>query len=88
MNNYTNSYNQKGEQSSINKKKEYQETSSYLSDNDLHKSIQYFEKMNAKTAPASWRIFTKDNILLLISGKVPEKIAKKYEQVLAAMDSQ
>ena len=60
--------------------------SSYSSDKDLQKSIQYYAKMNKKTTPPSWRIFTKDNILLLISVKVPENTAKEYEQVLAGME--
>jgi hypothetical protein len=60
--------------------------SSYSSDEDLQKSIQYYAKMNKKTAPPSWRIFTKDNILLLISVKVPENTAQAYGQVLAAME--
>jgi hypothetical protein len=59
--------------------------SSYSSDKDLQRSIQYYAKMNKKTAAPSWRIFTKDNILLLISGKLPENSANEYEKVLINM---
>jgi len=60
--------------------------SSYSSDKDLQRSIQYYVNMNKKTATPSWRIFTKNNILLLISGKVPENSANEYEKVLADME--
>ena len=60
--------------------------SSYSSDKKLQKSIQYYANMNKKTTRTSWQIFTKDNILLLISGKVPEATATEYEQVLAGME--
>jgi hypothetical protein len=59
--------------------------SSYSSDKDLQRSIQYYAKMNKKTAAPSWRIFTKNNILLLISGKLPENSANEYEKVLINM---
>ncbi|KPK01473.1 MAG: hypothetical protein AMK71_05410 [Nitrospira bacterium SG8_35_4] len=62
--------------------------SSYSSEQDLQNAIEYYVKMNKNTASPAWRIFTKENILLLISGKVPEKSAKEYERVLAAMDGQ
>jgi hypothetical protein len=62
--------------------------SSFTSDAALQRSVQYYAEMNGMTSSAPWRIFTRDNILLLISGKVPEKAAKEYERVLAAMDSQ
>jgi len=60
--------------------------SSYSSEKDLQNSIQYYVKMNKNAALFSWRIFTKDNILLLISEKVPEKSAQEYEKVLISMD--
>lgn len=60
--------------------------SSFSSDSNLQKSVQYYRNMNNKAASLSWRIMTKDNILLLISGKVPESAAKEYENVLAGME--
>lgn len=60
--------------------------SSYSSYKDLQKSIQYYGNMNKKTSSPSWRIFTKDNILLLISGKVPENTAIEYAEVLSGMN--
>jgi hypothetical protein len=62
--------------------------SSFTSDEALQKAVQYYAEMNKRTSPFPWRIFTKDNILLLISGKVPEKAAEEYEHVLRAMGHQ
>jgi hypothetical protein len=62
--------------------------SSFTSEEALQKSVQHYSQINKKTSPSPWRIFTKDNIMLLISGKVPERAAKEYEHVLADMDNQ
>ena len=60
--------------------------SSYSSEQDLQNAIEYYLKMNKNTDSPAWRMFTKHNILLLISGKVSEKSAKEYEYVLMRMD--
>lgn len=60
--------------------------SSFTSDAALQKSVQYYAEMNNITSPSPWRIFTKDNILLLISGKVPVSTAEEYEKVLTRME--
>jgi hypothetical protein len=39
-------------------------------------------QMNKDSASPAWYIFEKDNILVLISGKVPEEKTKQYENVL------
>lgn len=62
--------------------------SSFSSEHNLQKSVQYYGRMNNKPGSPSWRIFIKDNILLLISGTVPEDTAEKYENVLSAMEHQ
>ena len=42
--------------------------------------------MNKDTEFPAWWIFEKDNILVLISGKVPEEKARQYEKVLNEID--
>lgn len=59
--------------------------SSYDSEDKLMESVTYYSVMNKDPEPPAWRIFRKDNILLLISGKVPEEKALEYETVLNAM---
>jgi hypothetical protein len=59
--------------------------STYDSDANLRESKSYYMKMNKNRKTPAWWIFEKDNILLLISGKVPHEIAGKYEHVLNNM---
>lgn len=58
--------------------------SSYNTKEDLKNAKNYYAQMNRETL--SWWIFEKDNILVLISGKVPEERAKQYEKVLNEID--
>lgn len=60
--------------------------SSYNSEDDLKDSKNYYLQMNKNPESPAWWIFEKDNILLLISGKVPEEKARQYEKVLNEMD--
>lgn len=60
--------------------------SSYNTEKDLKKMKKNYIKMNKNTESPAWWIFEKDNILLLISGKVPEEKARHYEKVLYEMD--
>jgi hypothetical protein len=59
--------------------------STYDADANLRESKSYYMKMNKNRKTPAWWIFEKDNILLLISGKVPQEIAGKYEHVLNNM---
>jgi len=59
--------------------------SSYDSEDKLRESVRYYSIMNKDPKSPAWWIFSKDNILLLISGKVPEEKAREYERVLNAM---
>jgi hypothetical protein len=59
--------------------------SSYDSENKLNESIKYYSAMNKDPQAPAWWIFKRDNILLLISGKVPEKKAMAYEKALHGM---
>ncbi|MEK7307650.1 MAG: hypothetical protein AAB089_01130 [Nitrospirota bacterium] len=56
--------------------------SSYNTEDDLKEMREHYIKMNKDPKSPAWRIYEKDNILLLISGKVPEAKAKEYEKVL------
>jgi hypothetical protein len=55
---------------------------SYNSKDMLKESVRYYSKMNKDEDPPSWWIFKKDNIMLLISGRIPEENARKYEEAL------
>ena len=59
--------------------------SSYRSQKTLEADIRYYSVMNKPDAPPAWRIFRRENILLLISGKVPEKKAMGYKKALEGM---
>lgn len=48
---------------------------------DLEKVRNHYLKLNKKGQLRSWT-FVKDNILLVLDGRMPEKIARKYEEVL------
>jgi hypothetical protein len=56
--------------------------SSYNTEKDLKKAKDYYLQMNKGKNHPAWWIFEKDNILLLISGKVPEEKARQYQKVL------
>jgi len=60
--------------------------SSYNSGDELKAYKNYYLKMNKNPESPAWWIFEKDNILLLISGKVPVEKAREYEKVLNQMD--
>lgn len=55
---------------------------SYNSKDELKDAMIYYLQMNKDSASPAWYIFKKDNILVLISGKVPEEKTKQYENVL------
>ncbi len=59
--------------------------SSYSSEDVLKESIKYYSTMNKDAESPVWRIFKKDNILVLISGRVPEEKAREYQEVLSKM---
>jgi len=59
--------------------------SSYRSRKELEEDSRYYSGMNDPSGPPAWRIFQRANILLLISGKVPEKQAARYKNVLEGM---
>ncbi len=56
--------------------------SSYNSEDALNESIKYYSKMNKNPESPAWWIFKKDNILFLISGRVPKEKARQYEAVI------
>ena len=56
--------------------------SSYRSRKALEMDSKYYSEMNRPSAPPSWRIFKIENILLLVSGKVPEEKALRYRDSL------
>ncbi len=60
--------------------------SSYNSADDLREMKKYYERLNKDPEAPAWRVFEKDNILVLISGRVSEEKAKKYEKVLNEID--
>ena len=51
----------------------------------LEKTLKYYSQLNKNPGPPAWWIFRKDNVLLLISGKVPQKKAGEYKEVLSNM---
>ena len=56
--------------------------SSFNSEESLQEFKNYYSDINEETEKPPWRIFRKDNILLMISGKVPLWKSRQYEQVL------
>jgi hypothetical protein len=60
--------------------------SSYNSKDDFNNAKNYYLQMNKNPESPAWWIFEKDNILVLISGKVPEEKAREYERVLNEID--
>ena len=59
--------------------------SSYDSENKLLDSSNYYSSTNKDPQSPAWRIFRRDNILLLISGTVPEETALEYNNALNRM---
>ena len=59
--------------------------STYDSETKLMQSKKYYMKMNKDRKKPAWWIFEMDNALLLISGRVPEAVAREYENVLKNM---
>ncbi len=56
--------------------------SSFESVLQLNEAAKHYSKMNDNTASPVWWIFKKDNILVLISRKVPRDKAVQYEDAL------
>jgi hypothetical protein len=59
--------------------------SSYDSESKLLEALSFYASMNKDPQSPAWRIFRKDNILLLISGKVPEEKSLEYEKALSGI---
>ena len=59
----------------------------YDSEKKLEDDFAYYLMMNKDSGAPVWRIFKKDNILLLISGSVPEENAREYANVLSLMNN-
>lgn len=59
--------------------------SSFDSEHAMNEAVMHYSKMNYNADTPAWWIYRKDNILVLISGKVPEEQAGKYEDVLNDM---
>lgn len=57
----------------------------YDSEGKLEDAITYYSMMNQEGRAPAWRIYRKDNILLLLSGSVPEEKAREYEKALNEM---
>lgn len=49
----------------------------------LEKTLKYYSQLNKNPESPAWWIFRKDNVLLLISGKVPKEKAGEYGKVLS-----
>lgn len=58
---------------------------SYQTEKALEGDMKYYSGMNKPDAPPAWRIYRRDNILLLISGKVPQEQSLRYKEVLEGM---
>ena len=52
----------------------------------INESAKYYSKMNVDPGSPVWWIFKKDNILVLISGRVPGAKAKEYVEVMAGLE--
>ncbi len=57
--------------------------SSYGSEDNLKTMKKHYQRMNKDPQSPAWWIFERENILVLISGKIPEEKAKQYEQILS-----
>ncbi len=56
--------------------------SSYNTEDDIEEMREHYLEMNKDPESPAWWIYEKDNILLLISGKIPKATAEEYGKVL------
>lgn len=59
--------------------------SGYESEDKLKEALRYYKALNVDPSSPAWRIYRRDNILLLISGRAPEEKAKEYERVMMGL---
>jgi len=59
--------------------------SGYESEDKLREALRYYTSLNIDPGSPAWRIYRRDNILLLISGRVPEEKAREYERVMMGL---
>jgi len=59
---------------------------SYDSEEKIAGAMYYYSSLNTTPELPAWRIFRKDNILLLISGRVHGEKAREYEKALLQMN--
>ncbi len=59
--------------------------SSFNSEDTFKQFKGHYSEMNKEPEPPVWWIFKRENIILMISGKVPEETARHYEKVLNQM---
>jgi len=59
--------------------------SSFDSVENINEAAKYYSKMNDYAESTVWWIFKKENILVLISGKVPKERAGEYGKVLKGL---
>ena len=62
--------------------------SAFASKSAFDQAVRHYLNMNKNPESPVWRVFTKDNVLVLISGKVPEEDAREYEKVLINLDKE
>ena len=55
---------------------------SFNAKDDLDFAVKHYMRMNSGRKSRAWWIYSKDNILLLVSGRVPEVSAMAYRDVL------
>ncbi|MDH4028574.1 MAG: hypothetical protein OEU95_07080 [Nitrospirota bacterium] len=60
--------------------------SCFNSEPALLEFVKFYNKTNEDTGRTAWRISRKDNVVLLISGKVPQWISRQYERALTDMN--
>ncbi len=58
---------------------------SFSSDKKVSDSVRYYLSMNDDSDTPGWWVFKNANIMLLVSGRVPEMTARKYQRVLQSM---
>ncbi len=61
--------------------------SGFGSANALKQSEEHYSEMNNDTEQPVWWIFKKDNIIVLISGRIPEFVARQYKKVFNSMQT-
>ncbi len=61
--------------------------SGFRSADTLRESEGHYSAMNNDIEKPVWWIFKKDNIMVLISGRVPEFVARQYEKVFNSMQT-